>query len=210
MIKHAVLDVVETSNLILREIRASDAGDLSCFMTQARYQKHIVHRLKDETEVKDFVRRQIAHQGDSRRRLFHLSAEERMSAEVIGDGFLIHHPDQSVEIGWGLHPALWSMGFGTEIGRALLAIGIERLKAKRVWCKIMRPNTASVVQPMGAGSKLASICSRAAWSGPTNGGASGAASSMVVSWLPIPMAGGRWVLRTMLQSKACMARTLST
>lgn len=67
-----------------------------------------------------------------------------MSAEVIGDGFLICHPDQSVEIGWGLHPALWSMGFGTEIGRGLLAIGIERLKAKRVWCKIMRPNTASL------------------------------------------------------------------
>jgi ribosomal-protein-alanine N-acetyltransferase len=144
MISHAVLDVVETSNLILREIRASDAGDLSCFMTQARYQKHIVHRLKDEDAVNDFVRRHMAHQGDSRRRVFHLSAEERMSAEVIGDGFLICHPDQSVEIGWGLHPALWSMGFGTEIGRGLLAIGIERLKAKRVWCKIMRPNTASL------------------------------------------------------------------
>ena len=89
MISLAILDIVETSNLILREIRASDASDLSCFMTQARYQKHIVHRLKDEDAVHDFVRRQMAHQGDNRRRVFHLSAEERMSAEVIGDGFLI-------------------------------------------------------------------------------------------------------------------------
>jgi [ribosomal protein S5]-alanine N-acetyltransferase len=144
MIRLAILDVVETSNLILREIRANDVGDLSCFMTQARYQRHIVHRLKDEDEVKEFVRRQMAHQGDRRRQVFHLSAEERMSGEVIGDGFLICHADQSVEIGWGLHPALWSMGFGTEIGQALLAIGIEKLKAKRVWCKIMRPNTASL------------------------------------------------------------------
>ncbi len=144
MISHAILDLVETSNLILREIREQDVDDLSCFMTQARYQRHIVHRLKDNNEVRDFVRRQIAHQGDARRRVFHLSAEERMSAEVIGDGFLICHPDQSVEIGWGLHPALWSMGFGTEIGQALLALGIERLQAKRVWCKIMRPNTASL------------------------------------------------------------------
>ena len=144
MISLAILDIVETSNLILREIRASDANDLSCFMTQARYQKHIVHRLKDEDAVHDFVRRQMAHQGDNRRRVFHLSAEERMSAEVIGDGFLICHPDHSVEIGWGLHPALWSMGFGTEIGQALMAIGIEKLRAKRVWCKIMRPNTASI------------------------------------------------------------------
>ena len=67
----------------------------------------------------------------------------------------------------------------------------------------------SAVQPMGAGSKLASICSSAAWSGPMNRGASGAASSIAMSWLPIPMAGGRWVLRTMSLSKACMARTLS-
>ena len=144
MLTLPVVADIETSNLILREIRESDVGDLSCFMTQSRYQKHIVHRMKDDDAVKDFVRRQLAYQGDSRRRVFHLSAEERMSAEVIGDGFLISHGDGSVEIGWGLHPALWQMGFGTEIAQALLALGIERLKAKRVWCKIMRPNTASL------------------------------------------------------------------
>jgi len=76
-----------------------------------------------------------------------LAAEEKHSREVVGDGFLIVHQDKSVEIGWGLHPALWRLGFGTEIGGALLALAVEKLKAKSVWCKIMKPNVASELKP---------------------------------------------------------------
>lgn len=134
---------VETPNLVLREIEPGDSTDLACFMTQSRYQRHIAHKLKDMDEVKDFVRRQVAVQNDSHRRVYHLAAEERLSAEVVGDGFLICHQDHSLEMGWGLHPALWSMGFGTEIGRALLGLGFEKLKAKTMWCKVMSANAAS-------------------------------------------------------------------
>lgn len=134
---------IETPNLILREIETPDSTDLACFMTQSRYQRHIAHKLKDMDEVKEFVRRQVAVQNDSHRRVYHLAAEERLSTEVVGDGFLISHQDNSLEMGWGLHPALWSMGFGTEIGRGLLGIGFEKLRAKTMWCKIMSANGAS-------------------------------------------------------------------
>jgi ribosomal-protein-alanine N-acetyltransferase len=143
MLTLPVLRSIETPNITLRELRRSDGPDLVCFMTQPRYQRFIAHRLKDEDEVFAFVSRQLAVQGDTRRHVFHLVAEERHSSEVIGDGFLISHPDKSVEIGWGLHPALWRIGLGTEIGRALIALGFERLKANKVWCKVMRPNAAS-------------------------------------------------------------------
>ncbi|MDE2444851.1 MAG: GNAT family N-acetyltransferase [Alphaproteobacteria bacterium] len=137
------IQTIETPNLILRELKIDDSGDLGCFMTQARYQRHIAHKLKDQDAVKEFVRRQVAVQNDSHRRVFHLAAEERLSAEVVGDGFLIVHQDQALEIGWGLHPALWSMGFGTEIGSALLAVGFETLRAQTMWCKVMSANGAS-------------------------------------------------------------------
>jgi len=120
---------LETQNIILRELRRTDGPDLVCFMTQPRYQRYITHRLKNEDEVFAFVARQLAVQGDSRRQVFHLVAEERHSAEVIGDGFLISHPDKSVEIGWGLHPALWRVGLGTEIGGALVAVAGTGLTA---------------------------------------------------------------------------------
>ncbi len=144
MLTLPTLNHVETPNLVLRELRKGDGADLACFMTQARYQKYIVHRFKSDDEVNAFVTRQVAVQGDSRRHVFHLAAEERYSSEVVGDGFIIAHHDKSLEIGWGLHPALWRVGFGTEIGRALLGLGFEKLKANRIWCKVMRANVASI------------------------------------------------------------------
>ena len=138
-----ILNAVETPNLVLREMRSADVEAFAGFMTQPRYQRFIAHRFRDQTEVSAFVDRQVATQGEMRRHVFHLAVEERHSREVVGDGFMIAHQDKTVEIGWGLHPALWRVGFGTEIGRALLGLAIERLKAKSVWCKVMKPNVAS-------------------------------------------------------------------
>jgi RimJ/RimL family protein N-acetyltransferase len=137
------LRAFESPHLVMREILGKDADELAAFMTQPRYQKHIAHRLRDGAMVKDFVRRQIAAQNDTRRHVFHLAAEEKYSGDVVGEGFVIAHGDGSHEIGWGVHPAMWSMGLGTEIGEVLLGLAFERLNAKRVWCKVMVPNVAS-------------------------------------------------------------------
>jgi [ribosomal protein S5]-alanine N-acetyltransferase len=137
------LPALETPHLVLRELVPADTKDFALFMTQPRYQRFIAHRLRNETEVAAFVGRHIAGQSETRRTVYHLAAEEKHSGEAVGDGFLIDHGDHSFEIGWGLHPALWRMGFGKEIGSAMLAIGFEHLKAKNIFCKIMRPNVAS-------------------------------------------------------------------
>jgi RimJ/RimL family protein N-acetyltransferase len=137
------MTALETPHLVLREMERSDSDELAAFMTQPRYQKHIAHRLRDSATVKDFVNRQIAARADQRRHIYHLAAEEKCSSEVIGEGFVIAHRDGSHELGWGIHPAMWSIGFGTELGRALVALGFEHLRAKRMWCKVMVANTAS-------------------------------------------------------------------
>jgi RimJ/RimL family protein N-acetyltransferase len=137
------LPAVETHSLILREIESRDADAFCGFMMQDTYQRHIAMRLSNEAEVKAFVNRSVSRQGDERRNVFHLAAEEKLSGEAIGDGFLIAQRPGTVEIGWGLHPAMWRMGLGTEIGRALLGLAFERLRAERVWCKVMVPNSAS-------------------------------------------------------------------
>jgi [ribosomal protein S5]-alanine N-acetyltransferase len=135
---------LEAPHLLLREFTHNDTEELSAFMTQPRYQRHITHRLRDGAMVQDFVHRQVAAQGDNRRHVYHLAAEEKLSGEVIGEGFVIAHRDGSHELGWGVHPAMWSNGFGTEIGRALLALGFEWLKARTMWSKVMSDNTASI------------------------------------------------------------------
>ncbi len=137
------LPAVETASLMLREIEMRDTEPFCGFMMQEAYQRHIALRLSSEAEIKAFVTRSIARQGDERRNVFHLAAEEKYSGEAIGDGFLIVQQPGALEIGWGVHPAMWRMGFGTEIGRALLGLAFERLKAKRAWCKVMTGNAAS-------------------------------------------------------------------
>lgn len=137
------LPVVETPTLLLRELQGADVKDLAAFLTQPRYQRHIAHRLRDEMAVADFVRRQVAVQGDRRRQVYHLAAEEKLSGDVVGEGFIIAHGGMDHELGWGVHPAMWSMGLGTEIGRALIGLGFERLKARTLWSKVMVENGAS-------------------------------------------------------------------
>jgi RimJ/RimL family protein N-acetyltransferase len=137
------LPAVETPTLLLCEIELYHAPALVRFMTQPRYQRHTAVRLKSEAEVSAFVARSVARRSDERRNIFHLAAEERASGEAIGDGFLIVQSDRSVEVGWGVHPAMWSCGLGTEIGQALLGLAFERLRADKIWCKVMAPNKAS-------------------------------------------------------------------
>lgn len=137
------LPAVETAQLVVREIELRDAAAFSGFMTQEAYQRHIAMRLRDEAEVKAFVTRTVARQGDERRNVFHLAAEEKLSGEAVGDGFIIMQHKRVVEIGWGVHPAMWGLGIGTEIGRALMGLAFERLKAERVWCKTMQANVPS-------------------------------------------------------------------
>lgn len=145
------LPAVETKSLVLREIEQRDAATFGTFMTQDDYQRHIAMRLASEQDVRAFVTRAVAHQEDDRRNCFHLAAEEKLSGEAIGDGFLnLQHPN-TVEIGWGLHPAMWGMGLGTEIGQALLCLAFEKLRADSVWCKVVDGNEASARVAMRIG-----------------------------------------------------------
>lgn len=137
------LPAVETPSLVLREIEHKDGQAFCNFMMQESYQRHIAMRLASEQDVRSFVTRAVARQGDERRTVFHLAAEEKLSSEAIGDGFLILQRPRTVEIGWGLHPAMWRMGLGTEIGQALVGLAFERLKAENIWCKVMGGNQAS-------------------------------------------------------------------
>jgi RimJ/RimL family protein N-acetyltransferase len=135
---------METPRLLLREIMSKDVRQLTAFMLQPGYQRHIALRLRDGAAVADFVARSVARQGDERRRVFHLAAEDKACHEVIGDGFLIQQGGDVLELGWGVHPAMWSMGLGTEIGQALLGLAFEQFRAQTVWCKVMSANEASL------------------------------------------------------------------
>ena len=137
------LPPVETPALVVREMVLSDGPSFARFMTDPRYQRHIAVRLSGADEVRAFVNRTVARQGDSRRQVYHLAAALKIGGEVVGDGFLIRGRDERVEIGWGVARVWWGKGIGTEIGRALVGLAFERLGARETWCKVMAANLAS-------------------------------------------------------------------
>jgi len=121
---------VETPALIVREIEPHDWRAFSRFMLSPTYQRHIAMRFKDEDEVKAFVTRTVARQGDERRNVFHLAAEAKSTGETIGDGFIILQRKGLAELGWGVDPRHWHQGLGTQIGRALLGLSQAELGQK--------------------------------------------------------------------------------
>jgi [ribosomal protein S5]-alanine N-acetyltransferase len=138
------LPAVETPQLVIREIEPHDWEAFCDFMITPSYQRYITMRLRNEDEVKAFVNRTVARHGDDRRHVFHLAAEGLREGIALGDGFIIRQKNRISEIGWGVHPEHWGRGLGTEIGRALLGLAIERLHAPRVWAKVMSANGPSL------------------------------------------------------------------
>ncbi len=137
------MPAVEASDLFMREIIARDGSAFARYMTRPEYQRWIAARLNSEEDVKAFVRGAMLRQNGPRRRSFQLAAIAKSDGRVIGDGFILLAQDESAEVGWGVAPASWGKGLGTQIAKVLVALSIERLKAKRVWCKVMAPNSAS-------------------------------------------------------------------
>ena len=118
-----VLPPVETPALIVREMELSDAPALTGFMADPRYQRHIAVRFRDADEVKAFVARTVARQGDSRRQVYHLTAAEKDGGTPVGDGFLIRGRDGRVEIGWGVARQHWAGDLALRSARPCWAWG---------------------------------------------------------------------------------------
>ena len=135
---------VETKALLLREIESSDARAFADYMLRDEFQRMIAVRYKSALEVQRFVARCVRRQALPNRTSFQLACELKLTSSVVGDGFVVLHRPKSAELGWNVHPDMWGRGFGTEIGKALIAIAFERLKCDTVWAKSFVDNKASI------------------------------------------------------------------
>lgn len=76
--------------------------------------------------------------------LWHL--RERTSGAFVGRGGLRPTPVEGVlevEVGWAFLPAFWGRGYATELGRAAIALGFERLGLPSIISFTLPTNAAS-------------------------------------------------------------------
>lgn len=137
------LPQVSTPGLHFREWHKGDAPGLARFMTQTAYNRWLAVRMQSVAEVDVMLKRHLKRLSSNDRRQFRLCAADVSTNELIADGFIWLLGGDAAEIGWGVDPAVWNCGVGTQMGEVLCAMAIERLGAREVWCKIMSPNLAS-------------------------------------------------------------------
>ena len=137
------LPAIETPRLWVRELVPADVHDFAAYMLREDYQRHIAARHGSVESLRGFVLRAISRQETEARASYHLAAVLKSCGAAVADGFIIPGSQGTVEVGWGVHPALWGQGIASELASALAATAFERLDAQNVWCKVMAGNAAS-------------------------------------------------------------------
>ena len=131
---------LETTRLVLREMRPEDAGPLLALFGDARFMAAFDAEPFDAAAMERWVARNLAHQRAHGYGLF--TIEERASGEVIGDCGL-ELMDLGAELGYDLRVDRWGRGLATEAARAVRDLAFGELALERVISLIRIGNAAS-------------------------------------------------------------------
>jgi len=136
---------IGTDRLLLREVRETDADAFAAYMPREAYWRHLPIDPPTRGWVEASVTRRIQEQSDEPRTAWLLAAVLRDTGEVVGEGLLkiTDRGRTQGEIGWGLDSRFAGRGLATEIGRAMLVLGFERLGLHRITAMCRVENTAS-------------------------------------------------------------------
>lgn len=100
--------------------------------------------VRDEARTGGYLARNLAHWSEHGFGLYIL--RDIATAEVVGRGCLRHlllDGVDEVEVGYGFYPDVWGRGLATEIARAFLTVGFERLGLRTIVALTLRANDAS-------------------------------------------------------------------
>ena len=137
------LDSFSTARLDAERLTADHWDDLRCMDQDERFMAEL-GGVRDEAGTRAYLERNLAHWAAHSFGLWML--RDRDTGTVIGRA-LLRHLDvdgvDEVETGYGFLPDLWGRGLATEIARACVHIGRERLGLASVVGITAPTNTAS-------------------------------------------------------------------
>ncbi len=131
---------LETERLVLREMRADDAGPLLALFGDPRFMASFDAAPFERAAMARWVARNLAHQREHGYGLF--TIEEKESGTVIGDCGL-ELIDVGAELGYDLRVDRWGRGFATEAATAVRDLAVGALALPRVVSLIRVGNGAS-------------------------------------------------------------------
>ena len=132
-----------TDRLVLRSLRASDAGELFDLNSDPEVMRYTGEEpFANADEALRFVERNDA---DATGGLARWAVTDARNGDFMGYcGLRRDGPEEEVDLGFRLFRRYWSRGYATEAARASLAAGFERFGLERIIGRAMRENLPSI------------------------------------------------------------------
>jgi RimJ/RimL family protein N-acetyltransferase len=136
-----IMQIIETSRVVLREFRPDDAEMLGRTLSDADTMRFYPAPL-NRAAVEDWISRNLSRYREDGHGLWAMILKS--SGELIGDcGLTVQDVEgiNEVEIGYHVRRDQWGRGFATEAARACRDFGFKRLPAERL-ISLIRPENA--------------------------------------------------------------------
>ncbi len=137
---------IKTRRLIIREYADDDWAAVHSYVQDPAFWKFQAGEPPAKEKVKALIQWAVREQSLSPRVNYYLAAADVKTGNIVGEAVLkIIPPGHGQgEIGFGVVPAEWKKGFGTEIAQALLDVGFKTFQLNRVAAQCAPENKASI------------------------------------------------------------------
>ena len=142
-----------SDRLVLREIEETDLKTIHGYWSTPEVGRFMPRGPLSEEGAKSLVQKAITGRYSQPRRYFRLAVILKDGSKLIGDSVLrISDPNNSEDlskiigeayIGFFFDKLFWGQGYATEVAKALLAFGFQKLRLKRIFAWCDTENTAS-------------------------------------------------------------------
>jgi ribosomal-protein-alanine N-acetyltransferase len=139
------IDALSTPNLIVRDVRASDAAAFHAYMQHEDYWRDLPMAPPTTSSIAGMLDRWIEDQTQQPRTSFVMAATDRATGKVVGEAILHIRSQRSQqgEIGWGVSLEHVGQGLGTEIGNLMLGLAFGKFHLHRAYAQCRVENHAS-------------------------------------------------------------------
>ncbi len=133
-----------TKRLNFRQARICEAEAFAAFQFLPLYGRYIPGSPCSHDRIRQRIRLAAESPNEEANRFFKLWAVRlRWNGFIMGEATLFQQTQSVAEIGFGLHPGHWGLGYGSEIAQALVELGFNEFKLHRVAARVAVENAAS-------------------------------------------------------------------
>lgn len=126
-----MLKTLETARLILRTFTPRDFDDVHSYASIPENSIYMEWGPNTAEQTRAFIQASISQAEENPCTNHQYAAVHKETGRLIGACNLAPKGDKA-EIGWILNLDYWKQGYGPEMGKALLALGFDELKLRRI------------------------------------------------------------------------------